>query len=413
VVRSNLSAWGGAVWLTMTLAACQPAGQAPQQTAPPPVLQHISGSQLPSFRDDLDFQSLKQAIDSSLSFYDRLPRDRTFPFGERRVSVAVLRESLTHFAKILETGPDQLENSGFIEREFDIYRTASGKAGNLLVTGYYEPVLQGSLAPTARYRYPLYRAPPDLVTVELSQFDPKRFGSDRLLGRLDGERVVPYYTRAEIDGQGKLAQFRGQLAWLDDPLAVFFLHVQGSGVIRLEDGSTFRVGYAGANGRPYRSVGKLLLERGVIAPEDMSLQAIRGYLQQHPEELDEVLNYNESYVFFRKVTEGPVGNLGQLVTAGRSIATDHRHYPKGGLTFLMSEKTRLDANGRVVNWQPLHRWVLNQDAGGAIRGPSRIDLFCGTGTSAEAVAGPMKQVGVCYFLLKKGSPLEVAQPGDN
>jgi membrane-bound lytic murein transglycosylase A len=411
-VRSNLAALAMAVCFAVMLTACQPMGKTPQPTATQPILQHLSGHQLPSFKDDLDYHSLKQAIQSSLSFYDHLPQDRTLPFGEYRVSIAVLRESLRHFANILETHPDKLENSAFIGEEFDIYRTIGGKSGSLLVTGYYEPVLRGAHMPTAQYRYPLYGVPPDLVTVELSQFDSKRFGGDRLVGRLDGNRVVPYYTRGEIDGQRRLEQYQGQLAWADDPLAVFFLHIQGSGVIHLEDGSTFRVGYAGANGRPYRSVGKLLLERGVIAPEDMSLQAIRGYLQQHPEELDEVLNHNESYVFFHKVTEGPVGNLGQVITAGRSIATDQRYYPKGGLTFLVSEKPQLDTNGRVLGWEPLNRWVFNQDTGGAILGPSRIDLFCGTGKSAEAMAGPMKQVGVCYFLLKKGSLLENTPAGD-
>jgi membrane-bound lytic murein transglycosylase A len=406
-VRSNLTAWCGVVGVAMmVLTGCQPSSKTPQHPTALPVLQLVSTQQLPSFKDDLAFLSLREAIHSSLSFYEHLPQERKIAFGEHQVSVATLRESLTHFAKILESQPEKLEDSDFLGREFDVYRCAGGKSGNLLVTGYYEPVLQGSLQPTARYRYPLYQVPKDLVTIELSQFDPKRFGSERLVGRLDGDRVIPYYTRAEIDGQGKLERHQGQLSWLDDPIAVYFLHVQGSGVIRLEDGHTFRVGYAGANGRPYRSIGKLLLDKGVVAPEDMSLQAIRSYLQQHPEELDEVLRFNESYVFFRKVTAGPVGNLGYLVTAGRSIATDQRYYPKGGLAFLVSEKPRRDANGRSTGWEPFNRWVLNQDTGGAIRGPSRIDLFCGTGEPAEAVAGPMKQDGVCYFLLKKGSILE-------
>lgn len=404
-VRSKLAAICLTVWLTtMVLLGCQPSAKAPQQPAALPVLQHLAEGEVPAFNDDLDLPSLQQAIQRSLTFYDHLPLDETLPFGDRLVSIGVLRDSLRHFSKILETSPKKLEDSTFIAREFDVYRTAGGRTGSLLVTGYYEPILPGGLKPTAKYRYPIYRVPPDLVAVELSQFGLKHC-AERLVGRLEGNRVVPYFTRAEIVGQGRLERYQGQLAWLDDPISVFFLHIQGSGVIRLDDGQVLRVGYAGSNGRPYRSVGKYLLDRGVIAPEEMSLQAIREYLQQHLEQLDEVLNYNESFVFFRRVTEGPLGNMGYIITAGRSIATDQRNYPKGALGFLVSEKPQLDPSGRRSGWEPLQRWVLNQDTGGAIRGPRRIDLFFGTGHLAEAMAGPMKQPGIMYFLLKKGSVL--------
>jgi membrane-bound lytic murein transglycosylase A len=198
----------------MVLTGCQPSSKTPQHPTALPVLQLVSTQQLPSFKDDLAFLSLREAIHSSLSFYEHLPQERKIAFGEHQVSVATLRESLTHFAKILESQPEKLEDSDFLGREFDVYRCAGGKSGNLLVTGYYEPVLQGSLQPTARYRYPLYQVPKDLVTIELSQFDPKRFGSERLVGRLDGDRVIPYYTRAEIDGQGKLERHHGWMILL-------------------------------------------------------------------------------------------------------------------------------------------------------------------------------------------------------
>jgi membrane-bound lytic murein transglycosylase A len=388
----------------MVLVGCRPSDNISQQPDALPVLQPLALDEQPVFKDDLDFPSLKEALGRSLSFYDRLSPNEILPFGDKYVSVAVLKDSLRHFSRILESHPEKLKDSRFVVREFDLYRTGDGKGKSLLVTGYYEPILAGSLKPSATYLYPIYRVPPDLVAVELAPFGLKHC-AERLVGRLEGNRVVPYFSRAEINGQGRLERYQGQLAWLADPISVFFLHVQGSGVIDLEDGELLRVGYAGTNGRPYRSVGKYLLDMGAVTADAMSLQTIRDYLRMHPKQVDEILNYNESYVFFRRLTEGPLGNLGFVITAGRSMATDQRYFPKGALAFLVSEKPRLDGNGHQLGWEPLQRWVLNQDTGGAIRGPKRIDVFFGTGQLAEALAGPMKQPGVCFFLLKKGSRL--------
>jgi membrane-bound lytic murein transglycosylase A len=388
----------------MVLVGCQPSENRSQQADASPELKPLSQREQPVFNDDLDLPSLKEALGRSLAFYEHLSPNEILPFGEKHVTVAVFRDSLQHFSKILESHPEKLKDSSFVFREFDLYRTSDGNGRSLLVTGYYEPILAGSLKPSSSYLYPIYRVPPDLVAVDLAPFGLKHC-TERLIGRLEGNRVVPYFTRAEINGQGRLARYQGQLAWLKDPISVFFLHVQGSGVIDLEDGELLRVGYAGTNGRQYRSVGKYLLDRGAISADAMSLQTIRDYLRKHPEQIDEILNYNESYVFFRRLTEGPLGSLGFVITAGRSMATDQRYFPKGALAFLVSEKPQLDSNGRQIGWEPLQRWVLNQDTGGAIRGPKRIDIFFGTGQLAEALAGPMKQPGTCYFLLKKGSRL--------
>ena len=388
----------------MVLAGCRFSDKSSQQADASPELKPIAQSEQLNFEDDLDLSSLQEALGRSLEFYEHLPSNEFLPFGEKQVTVAVLKDSLRHFSRILESHPEKLKDSSFVVREFDLYRIGEGQAKTSLVTGYYEPILAGSLKPSRTYLYPIYRVPPDLVAVDLAQFSLKHC-TERLAGRLEGNRVVPYFSRAEINNQGRLARYQGQLAWLEDPISVFFLHIQGSGVINLEDGEFLRVGYAGTNGRPYRSIGKYLLDMGAISADAMSLQAIRDYLRKHPEQLDEILNYNESYVFFRRLTEGPVGSLGFVITAGRSMATDHHHFPKGALAFLVSEKPRLDNDGRQVGWEPLQRWVLNQDTGGAIRGPKRIDVFFGTGPLAEALSGPIKQPGTCYFLLRKGSRL--------
>jgi membrane-bound lytic murein transglycosylase A len=243
--------------------------------------------------------------------------------------------------------------------------------------------------------------------IELDRFDGNKFHGERLVGRLEKNSVVPYYSRSEIDGKRALERNGAKptmpLVWLRDPVDCFFLHIQGSGAIRLYPGGPLmRVGYAGVNGRPYHSIGNDLIDSGAISPEEMSLQAIREYLRAHPESQDEIMWKNGSYVFFKWISQGPVGSLAVVLTAARSIATDPRFHPRGAFAFLVSEKPVYDSSGKFLRWERFGRWVLNQDTGGAIKGPGRIDLFCGTGEEAEKIAGPMKQHGELYYLIKKG-----------
>jgi membrane-bound lytic murein transglycosylase A len=201
-----------------------------------------------------------------------------------------------------------------------------------------------------------------------------------------------------------LGSLRGQgyeIAWVKNPIDLFFLHIQGSGILQLEDGRRLLIGYAGANGRPYRSIGRLLIDRGRIPQEEMSMQRLRGYLVDHQDEQNEILAYNESYVFFHFLEEGPLGNLEVPLTPGRSIATDARLFPKGALAVIATERPVLDTAGQVVSWRSFSRFVLNQDTGGAIRGLQRADLYFGTGAEAEAAAGFMNRPGKLYFLSLK------------
>jgi len=389
----------GTLWgiCLLFLLSCSP--QPPQEPAGAPAVRLLSPAEIPDFGDDLDTASLKAAIAGSLTYLGRIPEGKMFPLGERQIPASLLKESLLCFLRLLDGG--HLDRTS-IARAFDVYRAGNDEnKGGPLVTGYYEPILDGRLAPEEEFCYPLYGVPRDLVTVDLASFDPDRFSGERLTGRLSGNKVIPYYTRAEIDGQGKLKDSGYPMAWLRDPVDVFFLHVQGSGIVRLVDGKSLRVGYAAANGRPYRSVGKVLLEKGVLSSEEMSLQSIRSWLRDHPEMRDEVLWRNESYVFFRWNEEGPLGSLNVPLTSGRSVAMDARFHPRGALAFLETKKPRLDLNGDVLGWEPLRRWVLNQDAGGAIKGVGRVDLFCGSGESAEWTAGRLKHPGAIYFLVKR------------
>ncbi len=377
-------------------------GCVPKEEPKAPVeagFEEITAEAFPEFADDADPDTLKKAIQQSLLFYSRIPPDRTFALGSLTLRADTLRETLELFSEL--ASKDMLDQRTLAEH-FHVYRSrAPSESGESLVTGYFEPILDARLRPDSEFTYPLYGPPPDLLTIDLNLFDPEKYPGARLVGRLDGNRVVPFYSRREIDQQGRIAAHRCEIAWIRDPIDGFFLHVQGSGKLRLGDGNHARIGYAGTNGHPYRSIGKYLIDQGVLTPEEVSLQSIRDHLRTHPEKRDEILFYNPSYIFFRWVEEGPVGSLNVVLTAGRSIATDLQVHPRGGLAFLETRQPRLDPSGRVIGWSPLRRWVLNQDTGGAIKGVGRVDLFCGSGDRAEGLAGNMKSQGRIYFFVKR------------
>lgn len=391
--------WFGWICLLL-LAGCepQPAIEPPKE----PRFEKLALNEWPVLRDDMNLELLKPAIEKSLEFHQKLPPDRTYPLGEIHISSSLLRETLSLFLLHLAAG--RLDPAS-LSQSFDLYgiRPDPGNAG-ALVTGYYEPVLDGKLAPDAEYQYPLYGLPQDMVTLDPAAFDASKFSSgERWVGRLQENRVVPYYTRTEIDSLKKLEGCGCRLVWLKDPVDAFFLHIQGSGVIRFARDSFRRVGYAGANGKPYRSVGKVLIDRGLLPAEGMSMQTIRQFLKAHPELQNEILGQNESYVFFTWVDKGPVGSLNVVLTDGRSAAMDPKQQPRGALAFLETSRPKLSPRGEWMGTEPMSRWILNQDAGGAIKGLGRVDLFCGTGEQAEWMAGRMKYPGRLYFLLKKQS----------
>lgn len=371
----------------------------PPKEGPP--LAAVTGGDLPVFRDDLDRESLVRALRKSLEYYARLPERTTYRMGDQRFTVRDMKESLQAFLDIVESGDSPAAIERRVREAFDVYK-ASGSApsGKVLFTGYYEPVLKGSLVRTDLYRYPIYRKPDDSVVVQLGRFREK-YRNERLVGRLENGELVPYFSREEIDGAGALENRGLEIAWFADPIDIFFLHIQGSGMVCLPDGACFQVSYAQSNGRAYRSIGRLLIDSGKATRENLSMQGIKKYLREHPEEAREILHYNESYVFFRTVEEGPVGSVGVALTGGRSIATDQTLFPRGALAFVKSRKPVIGPDGDIRSWVPFSRFVLNQDTGGAITGPGRVDLFCGRGREAEITAGHLKEEGEMYFLILK------------
>ena len=263
-----------------------------------------------------------------------------------------------------------------------------------LITGYYEPLLKGSRKPSARYRYPVFGVPDDLLVLDLGDVYPELKGLS-LRGRLEGRRVVPYYDRAGIE-QGRAAVAGREIAWVDDPVDLFFLQVQGSGRIALESGETIRVGFADQNGHPYRSIGRLLVERGDLPLEKASMQGIKSWALANPARLTELLNQNARYVFFRELpaaAAGPPGALGVPLTPRRSIAVDPRFIPLGAPVYVATTWPLTD--------KPLNQLALAQDTGGAIRGAVRADYFWGFGEDAAREAGRMKQPLRMWVLLPR------------
>ncbi len=289
----------------------------------------------------------------------------------------------------------------FFESNFEVRPVyAEGGVTSGLITGYYEPLLEGSWERSEEFRYPLYGVPKDLLIVDLGGIYPE-LKSMRLRGKLDGNRVVPYYDREQLDDDQDLLQGT-EILWVNSLVDVFFLHVQGSGRVQLPDGSTTAVGYAEQNGHPYQSIGKVLIEMGELEKEEVTLFTIKDWLKTNPTRLNEVLARNPSYIFFELrdgQADGPFGSLNVALTPERSIAVDRTVIPLGAPVWLQT--TLPDENQ-----SPLNKLMLAQDTGGAIKGDVRADVFWGRGDEAEKMAGLMKQQGKLFVLLPKGYSVE-------
>lgn len=332
-----------------------------------------------------------------------------WPGADLAASFAAWRQSCTRIgqrngwaalcdASALIPAQDLAAQQAFFEQHFQPWQMGSSSGDTEgLITGYYEPLLTGGRAPK-KGRVPLHAVPADMLTIDLAGLYPELKGM-RLRGRLDGNKVVPYYDRRDIDaGRAPLAD--RVLVWADDPVDAFFLQVQGSGRVQLDDGSLMRVGYADQNGHPYRSIGRWLADQGELPLEQVSMQRIKAWAQANPARLPELLAANPSYVFFRELPAGdggPIGALNVPLTDGASIAIDPKFIPLGAPVYLAT--TRPDTG------EALHRLVQAQDTGGAIRGPVRADYFWGFGHAAGEAAGKTKQRGRLWLLWPRGMAL--------
>lgn len=377
-----------AVLALAALAACAPLGAPPQ---PPPALGLVplSFADLAGWQDDAHGQALA-AFNRSCTRLAAAEPDRPFGPAPAFGSRADWRSACAAAALV---GAGDAPARLFFETGFTPHLLTDSGEPEGLFTGYYEPELRGAVRSDARYRVPIYGRPADLVAVDLGRFADDLKGR-RIAGRLKGDELVPMENRAEIEA-GALKGQGLELLWVDDAVDAFFLHVQGSGRIKLADGRVVRLGYAGFNGHPYRSIGRALIEEGAIAREAMSMQAIRAWLAANPERAAALMAENPSYVFFRvNDGEGPVGAQGVALTPERSLAVDTRFVPLG-VPLWLAARDPLDAA------RPLNRLMVAQDTGAAIRGVVRGDVFWGAGEAAAARAGAMQARGRYYVLVPR------------
>ena len=339
-----------------------------------------------------DLEDLRRALGYSIEYYERLPADQRFRYGSVEYSPEEMIASHQHFLRIFDL--PEVERLEKLQQDF-LWFESLNKKNQAFFTGYYEPLLKGSLNESEKFPVPLYTVPGDLVTVNLSNFDEK-YGNGILRGKIVDQKFVKYDDRNEISYQNSLEGRAIPLAWVNNDIELFFLQIQGSGVIELPNRDLYRVNYADQNGHPYRAIGKILL--GEIPREKMSLKSLKEYLYDHPERVQEILNYNPSYTFFRQIPgDGPLGNIEVPLTPERSIAMDHRLVPKGGLVFYETNLPSEFSPSEKI----LRRFAVVQDTGGAIRGHGRADIFWGRGTPAEKIAGPMKENGKIFLLVAR------------
>ncbi len=361
-----------------------------------PELEELSSAEVyfHDWEDDLFYEGLERAVGQSIGFFKKVSPERVFRYGDLRYSPEEMIASMELFMEIIKYSGES-ERIALIKEKFYFIESKNAE-GKAFFTGYYEPMLDGSMIPTKELSEPLYETPSDLIKVNLGSFSEKLNG-ESIVGRLDGNRLVPYDSREEIVYEGTLKDRARPIAYVNE-IELFFLQIQGSGLIRFPDGNIKRINYAQKNGHPYRSIGQFLKEE--IPKEEMSLQSIKSYLYSTPERVREIFSYNQSYIFFREVDEGPLGNIEVPLTPNRSVAMDSRVIPKGGLAFIET-KLPVVENGKITEWKAAKRFVLIQDTGGAIREHGRVDLFLGHGEEAGISAGHLKHEGRSFLIVAR------------
>jgi membrane-bound lytic murein transglycosylase A len=395
---------GGAFWkpvslaLLLLLAGCaQIVPSAPDQVVPPAAPQAMELTD--TVFDDLDgwdgedFASVLPALIRSCDALEKKNPDTAMGDDPRmgRISdwIAICKD-----ARIIRPG-NRIEAKYFFESRFAVYKVLAGNDPTGLFTGYYEPQLLGRWGPEAEYQIPVYSRPTDLVSIDLGEHRAELAGT-QLAGQVVDNKLKPYFSRAEINA-GALRGRGLEVLWLADPVDTFFMHIQGSGRVLLPDGSHVRLGYAGRNGRRYTSIGRELVAMGAMPLADVTAPAIRDWLRAHPAAGTELMNRNESYVFFRVIEgEGPIGAQGVPLSPGRSLAVDSAFIPYGVPLWL-------DTTDPLTRGGPLRRLVVAQDTGSAIKGPVRGDVFWGFGDEAARRAGLMKEKGQYFILLPKSA----------
>lgn len=338
---------------------------------------------------------LNEAIRQSQSWFAAPSSKQFFPF-ENIATHEQAAASVYAFQRLLDSASDEASFVESVKANFNVYESVGyNNEGIVLFTGYYSPIFNASKTRTDRFRYPLYKRPADLAT------DPK---TGAPLGRkLPDGGVVPYYTRREIETSN---MFRGnELVWVEDALSAYVIQVNGSAKLRMPDNSFMYIGYNGKTDRPYTGLGKMMLDEGVLKPDELGLPAIRRKFEQDPAKVTEMMYRNESYVFFTEYPSGkwPSGSLGVRVTEKTSLATDKKIFPRGGVVMVDTQAAVELSQGQ----KRFQSFMLDQDTGGAIKAPGRADIYLGVGSRAELLAGAQYAEGrLYYFILKPDNVAE-------
>lgn len=372
----------------LTLCSCQTVRHEPGLSVTP-----SNFNALPGWGQD-NLLSFIQAFDRSCDRIQKLDPEQGFSSIKQAGSNGQWQFICRQFA--VEKISDTAGLKVFFETYFQPYQLGNNENATGVFTGYFEASLKGSRTQKAPYLTPLYLRPDDLVQVNLGNFRPELKGQ-RIAGRVVNGNLVPYESRAQITA-GQWPYNNNVLVWVDDPVDAFFTQIQGSGLVELDDGSQMRIGYAGHNGYPYYAIGRELIQRSDLKKETVSMQSIRQWLEKNPNQASEVMNTNQSYIFFREIPgAGPIGASGVALTAMRSLAVDSSWIPYGLPLWV-------DIAPVSENQKPIQRLVIAQDTGGAIRGPVRGDLFWGHGEQAAINAGQMNSEGRYWALFPVAMP---------
>ncbi|MEA3485207.1 MAG: MltA domain-containing protein [Candidatus Aerophobetes bacterium] len=347
---------------------------------------------------------LKEAFQREEEFLSqKITYERKLSFGEGKLSPFLVKESAQLLLKTLQEAKTEEELNRLIKKRFLIYQ-AAGEGGEVLFTAYYAPVCEGSLIREGSYQYPLYLRPEELKVANLGEFKSSLEGEE-IVYRIDTSRgeIVPYWSRENIVKDEVLEGKNLEFIYLKDRLDRFYLMIEGSGKINLNNGETFRVRYSASNGRVYSSLSRLLVKEGEIPEDKLSMESIREYFQHHPRRMDQYLNQNERFIFFTRDEEikGTIGAGGCELTPKRSIAIDKKIFPLGAVAYIEYPEPEINREDEIVSIKKKGRFVFCQDTGGVIKGPGRVDIYFGEGEEALAKAGHLKGKGRLYFLIKK------------
>lgn len=380
------------------LAGCEPPPVKPEGLQ----LTALGYDRLPGWREDDHRAALTAFLRSCPVLTDEQAKNAGNDSG-LAIAPADWRAPCAEAAALSQASADEVRR--FFERAFRPFAASGPEGDQGLFTGYFEIELRGARAPNAQFAVPIYRLPNDYVQADLGAFDPSLKGH-RIVGRVEAGRLLPYYSRGDIE-HGALKGRGLEMLWIDDPVDVFMLHVQGSGRVVLPDSSVVRVGFAGHNGRAYESIGRALIEQGELKPGQASWNDIRDWIRRNPQKAVALFALNPRYIFFRVIEDvppeaGPIGAQGVPLTPGRSLAVDRRYVPLGLPVWL-------DTTWPSEPQRPLRRLLVAQDAGGAIKGVVRGDFFWGYGADALFYAGKMKSRGRYYLLLPVSAAERMAQ----